>query len=357
MINIILITYLLTYANGFRMTMYNKLPNNWDNLKKSMKENARSWFVNRAIQKGIPWNDLNKKYQSVHDELEHFKIKKENKKLEYPSYYLKPFHGYEDGNMNWKAAEEAESATLSIAAGYWDNVDPYIAQDWMRYNITENINDYFRSIYGYAHNNPKNALDIGCSTGISTEFLRRSVNSDCEVHGVDLSPYFIGVAEFVNKKKGFKINYQHGNAEFLSYANNTFDFIISNFVFHELPEEAANKIINEMYRVLSPDGIVAIVDIDPTYLDGLLKGNIFRKWAFEITEPHIYNYYKRDTINTLKKAGFTNIVKKRNDPLNSVWLGRKHKVYLPEVAFRKEKQYKRFELTGNSIFYPSILNA
>jgi len=352
MINILLIAYLLTNANSFRMTMYNKLPNNWDNLKKSMKDNARDWFVNRAIQKGIPWNELHKKYQSVHDELENFRIKKENVELEYPSYYLKSFHGYEDGNMNWKAAEEAESATLSIAAGYWDKSDPYISQDWMRYNISENVNNYFKSIHGNKYYFPKNALDIGCSTGISTEYLKKSVGSNCEIHGVDLSPYFIGVAEYINKKKGFQINYQHENAEFLSYKNNTFDFIISNFVFHELPEDAANNIVHEMYRVLSPDGIVAIVDIDPIYLDGLLKGNIFRKWAFEVTEPHIYNYYKRDIVNTLNRAGFTNITKKRNDPLNSIWLGTKNKFHLKNNGCKKEREYKKFELSGNSMFYP-----
>ena len=66
--------------------------------------------------------------------------------MKYPDYYLKPFHGYNEGNMLWRAAYEAESATLSIAAGYWDKVDPITSQEWMRQNITNNINYYIKEL-------------------------------------------------------------------------------------------------------------------------------------------------------------------------------------------------------------------
>ena len=39
----------------------------------------------------------------------------EDKTLQYPDYYLKAFHAYEEGNLNWLAAFEVESATLSMA--------------------------------------------------------------------------------------------------------------------------------------------------------------------------------------------------------------------------------------------------
>jgi len=31
---------------------------NWANLQFSIKENARNWFVKRAIRSGIPWDEL-----------------------------------------------------------------------------------------------------------------------------------------------------------------------------------------------------------------------------------------------------------------------------------------------------------
>lgn len=49
--------------------------------------------------------------------LQIFRIKEEleDKMVEYPDYYLQEFHAYEDGNLNWLAAFEVESATYSMA--------------------------------------------------------------------------------------------------------------------------------------------------------------------------------------------------------------------------------------------------
>lgn len=35
--------------------------------------------------------------------------------IEYPDYFLQPFHAYEEGNLNWLAAYEIEPATYAIA--------------------------------------------------------------------------------------------------------------------------------------------------------------------------------------------------------------------------------------------------
>jgi len=34
--------------------------------------------------------------------------------MDYPAYYTQPFHAYEDGNLNWLAAAEVESATSAM---------------------------------------------------------------------------------------------------------------------------------------------------------------------------------------------------------------------------------------------------
>jgi hypothetical protein len=44
---------------------------------------------------------------------------------------------------------------------------------------------------------------------------------------------------------------------------------------------------------------------------------------FEITEPHILSYYDNDMKTLLKKTGFTDIEKIKNDPVNSVWIAMK----------------------------------
>lgn len=41
--------------------------------------------------------------------------------VEYPSYYIQQFHAYDEGNLNWQAAFEVESATYSMALRVWPN--------------------------------------------------------------------------------------------------------------------------------------------------------------------------------------------------------------------------------------------
>ena len=40
--------------------------------------------------------------------------------MEYPWYYVKPFHGYDEGNLSWRAAHELEAATQSMCLGALD---------------------------------------------------------------------------------------------------------------------------------------------------------------------------------------------------------------------------------------------
>ena len=48
-------------------------------------------------------------------QLERLKAEIEDPELQYPAYYCRKFHGYDDGNLDWQAACELESATASLA--------------------------------------------------------------------------------------------------------------------------------------------------------------------------------------------------------------------------------------------------
>lgn len=320
MLSFILFLTFIFENNGFFLHMKTNIPKttNWNSFQFSIKERARNWFIERAIKNGIPWKELYKDYDSKVEDINSYKEMNENKNQVYPDYYLMPFHGYDDGNMNWKAAKEAEAATLSISANYWKNTDPYVAQEWMRQNISANVYDYVARINN--KKTPKHLLDMGCSTGISTEYLKKTYPSSI-IHGIDLSPYFIGVASYQSRNKKLGINYLHGNAEDTNYQPDSFDIIVCNFLFHELPEDAAQNVLNEAYRILRKDGVFAVIDMDPSHLEKQLGNNPFRKWAFESTEPHIYNYYLRNMTTMFQNALFQQVEKVRNDPLNSVWLG------------------------------------
>ena len=126
---------------------------------------------------------------------------------------------------------------------------------------------------------------------------------------------------YVQKTEKKRIHYFHANAENIQRKDESYDLIVCNFLFHELPKEASQNMLVELYRILKNNGLLVIMDMDPKNLDKQLNNNPFRKWAFESTEPHIYDYYLRDTTKMMENTGLQCVQKFKNDPLNSLWIG------------------------------------
>lgn len=300
--------------------LYSKLPDMWDVLSSTLKENARNWFIQRAENKGIDWNGLSNQYQLENNTLQIIYDENINNSMVYPSYYTRPFHGYDEGNLNWKAAYEGEAATLSMAVNYWKNIDPITTEYWLRHNISENIKTYIR------FNNlkeTKSILDVGSSVGISTEYLNDDFENINYIYGIDLSPHFIALATYRSYLNNNNIKYYHRNAEEPNLIEK-FDLIVCNFILHEIPSEPTKKILQELYNILNKNGVLAVVDLDPSKVKNNLIVSNFRKWAFEVTEPHIYEYYSSNMTSWLGEVGLKNTIKVSNDPINSIWMGVKY---------------------------------
>ena len=207
-----------------------------------------------------------------------------------------------------------------IALNYWKEVNPLTTQDWLRYNISKNIKAYLKNTSLISQ--PKTILDVGCSVGISSEFLYKSFR-DSNITGIDLSPFFVALAKLRAEEFDIPIQYMHRNAENTHFDKNTFDLVTCNFLMHELPEHATKNILEEIRSILVSGGTIAIIDLTPKSLKNDFFVSQFRRWAFEVTEPHIYGYYNRDINLLLTQAGFVNVKQIKNDPINSVWLASK----------------------------------
>ncbi len=290
----------------------------WKYMSKPFKEKAREWFINRAENKGIRWREITNFYQSkfVKKKLDIIFSDLDNN-MTYPKYYTKSFHGYDEGNLNWLASYENEASTISMSSRYFKDTSPENSSLFIRKNFTDKILSYSEKM------NFDNVLDVGCSIGISTEYLNDLIPGNKNITGLDLSPYFISVAKFNNWRKKLNIDYIFENAEDTKLKNNSFDLICSSFMFHEVPPQARKNIIKEMKRLLKPGGIISILDLDPEKLLKKLKKDNWRKVAFESTEPHIYTYYDCNMIEELSNFNLKNILKFDNDPYNSVWICKK----------------------------------
>ena len=97
-------------------------------------------------------------------------------------------------------------------------------------------------------------LDFGCGTGYLVLPLSKELHH--ETHGCDIAQYALSALKNYAREKNIKINLKAAGEYKLPYSDNYFDAIVSADVFGHVP--FPEKTINELYRVLKPNGILAL---------------------------------------------------------------------------------------------------
>ncbi len=274
-----------------------------------MKQQARRVLIRTAEKNGIPWRqNYNLLEQSaVKTEM----VAVENLAVDYPDYYQKPFHAYSEGNLCWQAAFEAESATHAMALRVW----PQESLTWQA--AQQRLRGSFHQVLEAS--GPRwveRILDLGCSVGLSTQALHDFYQSrqsiPVETTGLDLSPHMLSVARWRDQGRSIHA-WIHAQAEKTPFDDNHFDLVALQFVIHELPQTAMHHIFREVYRVLKPDGCIAIVDNNPkSAVIQNLPPVLFT--LMKSTEPWSDEYYTLDVEATLQSLNFHKIVTTASDP-------------------------------------------
>ncbi|HEY9902961.1 MAG TPA: class I SAM-dependent methyltransferase [Candidatus Sericytochromatia bacterium] len=256
------------------------------------KYQARNMMIKRAQKIGVPWRQRVEELRSYDWDSELAEV--QNSQLTYPDYYLCSFHAYDKGNLSWDAALEVEVAAYAVHAGIWPGAgakgDSKLRQsyhDIVKQQITIQ---------------PQDILDLGCSVGMSTLALKE-VYPQANLTGVDLSPYFLAVAQQTSRQCHFQMNWRHAAAEATGLPDASFDLVSACLMFHELPQKAAKQIFREARRLLRPGGYLTIMDMNP-------KSEIYAKMPpyiltlLKSTEPYLDEYFALDLEQELVNAGF-----------------------------------------------------
>lgn len=103
-------------------------------------------------------------------------------------------------------------------------------------------------------------LDVGCGTGDLALEVYRRVGTTGQVAGIDASPEMIARARQKALRHSMTVDFRVEPVEALSFADHSFDVVVSSLVFHHLPHVLKQRGLVEMRRVLKPGGRVLLVD-------------------------------------------------------------------------------------------------
>lgn len=266
------------------------------------KHQARSTIIKRAESIGVLWRKRVEELRSLNWDNYFNQLK--DPQLICPEYYIRSFHAYTEGNLNWEAAFEQEVAAYAVQAHLWPNIgvkgDPKLRQtyhDILKEQITKE---------------PQDILDLGCGVGMSS-FALQNVYPQAKITGLDLSPYFLSVAAYNSQQRHTNITWKHAAAEATSFPDASFDLISVFLVFHELPQNPTKEIFKEARRLLRPGGFLTLMDMNP-------RSEIYSKMPpyiltlLKSTEPYLDEYFTLDIEAAMMAAGFEKPTITSNSP-------------------------------------------
>jgi len=139
------------------------------------------------------------------------------------------------------------------------------------------------------------ALDLCCGSGQATAYLTARSQ---HVTGLDASPRSIARAQ----QNVPNATYVEGFAQDLPFADNSFDLVHISTALHEMDHTTLQKIVWEVYRVLKPGGVFAILDFHPPTNPIFWPGLAVFMWLFE-TET-AWTLLRTDLPGLLSAVGF-----------------------------------------------------
>jgi SAM-dependent methyltransferase len=281
-----------------------------------LKHQARSMMIKRAESIGVLWTQEAETLRSRGEDTWNAALEQiQTPNLTYPSYYLQPFHAYKTGNLSWEAATEVEVAAYAAHARIWSDTGSKAGDARLR-------ESFHTILKQQIPNDPQTILDLGCSVGMST-FALQDTYPKATLTGLDLSPYFLAIAQYRTQQTQRSVEWVHSAAEATPFADNSFDLVSTCLMCHELPQHATQSILKEAHRLLKPGGHLAIMDMNPnSEVFATLPPYVFT--LLKSTEPCLDEYFTLDLEQSITAAGFKPPFITQNSPRHRTLIAATH---------------------------------
>jgi len=104
-------------------------------------------------------------------------------------------------------------------------------------------------------------LEVGCGTGTLTLAAKRRTGSSGKVFGIDIIPGMIKRSQRKAAQAGEDAVFQLGSIDDIPFPTNLFDVVMCSFMIFHMSEGMRRKGIEEVYRVLKPQGRLLVLDL------------------------------------------------------------------------------------------------
>lgn len=168
--------------------------------------------------------------------------------IEFPSYYLQPFHSIPGGYLNEAAALGDRAALEAI----YEDAHP------------EKSLGLRAAIATLVPADAREVLDLGGGTADGAAAIARLLPR-ARVTSIDASPFMVVVGRRQNGGLP-NLRIEQGFAEDTGRADASVDVVAITLLFHECPDVAKRAILAETLRVLRPGGTLVLSDAQPDEL-------------------------------------------------------------------------------------------
>lgn len=152
---------------------------------------------------------------------------------------------------------------------------------------------------------PRRLLDLGCGTA-SPLLPWAEAFPEAELHGLDIGAPLLRYAHLRAERLGIALHLRQADAAATGYPDGHFDLVTSHIMFHETSAEAVPAILAEASRVLSPGGMLLIVDLpNAALIPDVFQQVIFEGDAHYNNEHFWMRMHELDWPAQLSAAGFS----------------------------------------------------
>lgn len=183
--------------------------------------------------------------------------------------------------------------------------DPLMHVVLRRYNYIERILNHLNIQPGCK------VLDLGCGTATLC-IAMKTQHPRASILGLDGDAQILQVAQRKVDQAGCDVSFVHGLSFAMPFGKNTFDMVVSSLLFHHLSTKNKRRTLQELRRILKPNGTLLILDWGKPKTLALrlafLSIQIFD--GFDTTSDNVRGFIP----GFMEEAGFTNVIELEQMP-------------------------------------------